>query len=112
MTFSITTLSIMTLSIATRSIESLFALLGIKTFSINYTQHNNAVAGAVMLSVAIYLFYAECHYAECCYAECRGAIFFRFLEKMFKIIIFKNVLRMLATTFTTLHFHCNFKMDQ
>jgi hypothetical protein len=49
MTFSITTLSIMTLSIATRSMEGLFALLGIRTFSINYTQHNNTVSGAVML---------------------------------------------------------------
>jgi hypothetical protein len=26
------------------------------------------------MSVAFYLYYAECCYAECCYAECRGTL--------------------------------------
>jgi len=38
------------------------------------SQHNDTLYRVpFMLSVVIYLFYAECNHAECHYAECRGA---------------------------------------
>jgi hypothetical protein len=47
----------------------------------NNTQHNDIVSCAVMLSgimlsVAFFSCYADCHYAEYCYADCHYAEFF------------------------------------
>jgi hypothetical protein len=45
------------------------------SLSVNDTQNNDTAITliVVMLNVAFYYFYAECHYAERHYAECRYA---------------------------------------
>ncbi len=63
-TFSIMILSIKCIFVSDTQQKGLFV-----TLSINVTQYQTVI----MLSVAFYLFYVECHYAECRYAECHYA---------------------------------------
>jgi hypothetical protein len=60
----------MTLSVMTLNIKGLFATFSIMALS---TTTVVIVLNTVMLSVAFFYCYAECHYAECrvfCHAEC------------------------------------------
>ncbi len=69
-----TTLSITALSITTLSIMSLFVTLGTNDTELKWQSAKHYwVPNAVILSVAFFYCYAECHYAKCRYAECHYA---------------------------------------